>query len=234
MPSPKKHKKIREPMSALNKVKLIENHEPLVDVRKACPGTRVSRRCVPYLRETVADMVNNAQTLLPSGYTFWVRTALRTIEMQRDGYLNFYRALETEHPDWSYATLRRRTNQYFAPVDEKAPPGHTTGGAVDVGLITPSGRPAELTRPYEFWEGAATFIEGLTPAARRNRMTLYEAMMGAGFSNCEDEFWHYSYGDAAWAVRTGVDTCCYGLIEPPGEWLERRPDLKHKLNLNRR
>jgi D-alanyl-D-alanine dipeptidase len=36
-------------------------------------------------------------------------------------------------------------------------------------------------------------------------------MLGAGFSNCRDEWWHYSYGDAAWAVRTGRKTCVYGL-----------------------
>ena len=38
-------------------------------------------------------------------------------------------------------------------------------------------------------------------------------MIEAGFSNCRDEWWHYSYGDAGWAVRTGAPTCMYGLIE---------------------
>ncbi len=52
-------------------------------------------------------------------------------------------------------------------------------------------------------------------------MILVEAMLGAGFSNCRDEFWHYSYGDAAWAVRTGAPYCIYGLIELPPEWQKR-------------
>jgi D-alanyl-D-alanine dipeptidase len=47
-------------------------------------------------------------------------------------------------------------------------------------------------------------------------------MLSVGFSNCEDEYWHYSFGDAAWAVRTGADHCVYGLIEPPGPWRHRR------------
>ena len=37
-------------------------------------------------------------------------------------------------------------------------------------------------------------------------------MLNAGFSNCRDEWWHYSYGDAGWAVRFGLKECFYGLI----------------------
>jgi D-alanyl-D-alanine dipeptidase len=41
-------------------------------------------------------------------------------------------------------------------------------------------------------------------------------MLGVGFSNCRDEWWHYSYGDAGWAVRLGYSECIYGLarLEP--------------------
>ena len=45
-------------------------------------------------------------------------------------------------------------------------------------------------------------------------MILVDAMLGAGFSNCRDEWWHYSYGDAGWAVRMGFDECFYGIAEP--------------------
>jgi zinc D-Ala-D-Ala dipeptidase len=36
-------------------------------------------------------------------------------------------------------------------------------------------------------------------------------------SNCRDEYWHWSYGDSAWAVRVGAVEACYGLIEPPAD-----------------
>jgi D-alanyl-D-alanine dipeptidase len=219
----------REPISALNRVPLRERGEPLVDIRRECPGLRVSRRCMPFLRVTVAEMLNRAQASLPVGHSLWVRTALRTIEMQRDGYERRYGELQKQHPDWPHATLRRQTNRHFAPVDQRAPPGHCTGGAVDVWLLTASGRPAALASPFSMWEGAATWQQGLTPAAQANRAILYQAMIGAGFSNCEEEFWHYSYGDAAWAVRAGADHCIYGLALPPEKWRERRPDVQHKL-----
>ena len=221
-----KRPKTREPMSALNRVPLRETGEPLVDLRRHCRGVRVSRRCLPFLRFTVADMVNRAQALLPNGARLWVRTALRTLDMQRDSYANYLGYLRELHPRWSYAALRRATNRYFAPADEKAPPGHCTGGAVDVWLVRPGGRPVDLTSPFGQWEAPATFIEGLTPAAQANRLLLYETMVSAGFSNCEDEYWHYSYGDAAWAVRTGAAFCLYGLVEPPAPWRSRRPDRR--------
>ncbi|MGQ9732500.1 MAG: M15 family metallopeptidase [Candidatus Zipacnadales bacterium] len=218
--------RICEPIAALNRIRLEESGEPLVDIRRNCPHVRVSRRCIPFLRETVAKMVNRAQKLLPDGWRLWIRTALRTLDMQRDAYNRYFEQLACLHPDWDYATLRRMTNRYFAPVDQKAPPGHCTGGAVDVMLILPSGHPADLSSPFSQWEAPATFATGLTPRAAHNRTLLYKVMLTAGFSNCEAEYWHYSYGDAAWAVRTGADHCFYGLIEPPANWVNRRPDLR--------
>jgi D-alanyl-D-alanine dipeptidase len=221
-----KRLKTREPMRALNHVPLRESGEPLVDLRRHCPGIRISRRCMPFLRETVAGMLRRANAALPEGLRLWVRTALRTLDMQRDAYGSYFSRLQELHPDWGYATLRRATNRYFAPPDERAPPGHCTGGAVDVWVLLPSGKPLDLTSPFGPWEAPGTFVEGLSPRAHANRMLLHETMLSAGFSNCEEEYWHYSYGDAAWAVRTGAPACIYGLVEPPDAWLERRPDKR--------
>jgi len=66
-------------------------------------------------------------------------------------------------------------------------------------------------------------------------MLLVETMLEAGFSNCRDEWWHYSYGDAGWAVRTGRDSCIYGMIELDPSlydeqeklWLETFKDRKN-------
>lgn len=212
-------RKTREPMAALNRIPLRETGEPLVDLRRHCPGVRVSRKCIPFLRETVADMLNAAQASLDSSRRLWVRTALRTMAMQAEGYDGYFAMVKQVHPEWSHATLRRQTNRHFAPYDQKAPPGHCTGAAVDVWLLRPSGEPADLMSPYtDFWPAAYTFIDGLTPDAETGRATLYDAMTRAAFSNCEDEYWHYSYGDAAWAVRTGADHCRYGLVDAPKGW----------------
>jgi len=81
--------------------------------------------------------------------------------------------------------------------------------------------------PYVGWESAATATTGLSPEAAYNRRLLYDAMSGAGFSNCRDEWWHWSYGDSAWAVRVGAEAAIYGLIAPP-EGFSRVPNHTHR------
>jgi D-alanyl-D-alanine dipeptidase len=111
--------------------------------------------------------------------------------------------------------LRRTINRWVAPVDQKAPPGHCTGAAVDVYLVNGRNEPYDVTAPFSRFQSGPTYVLGLAPEALKNRMLLVETMLGVGFSNCRDEWWHYSYGDAGWAVRTGRKRCFYGLVELP-------------------
>ena len=210
-----------EPIAALNRVRILEyahpfaEREPLVDVRIYCPDVVFSEHICPYLRKTVADKVNQAQASLPSGYKLRAGSAMRTLAMQKHGWDNYHKRLREEHPQWPLSALRRATNKYFAPYDQKAPPGHCTGGAIDVGLLDADGNAMDLTSPTEGWQAAYTWSDLLSPEAKSNRMIMVEAMLGAGFSNCRDEFWHYSYGDSAWAVRVGERECPYGWTYPP-------------------
>jgi D-alanyl-D-alanine dipeptidase len=210
-----------EPIAALNRIKMLElsrpweEREPLVDIRTYCPEVVPVPRICPYLRRTAADKLNRAQDSLPPGYRLKVGTALRTLAMQKGGWDRYYERMRQEHPDWPLSALRRATNKYFAPYDQKAPPGHCTGGAVDVGLLDPEGKDVDLVAPTKGWEAAYTWSDLLSPEAKANRMLMVEAMLGAGYSNCRDEYWHYSYGDSAWAVRVGESECPYGWAHPP-------------------
>jgi D-alanyl-D-alanine dipeptidase len=212
-----------EPIAALNRVRITElaqpwlEREPLVDIRRECPRVDLTEYVCPYLRRTAAAMLNAAQDSLPAGYRLRVGTALRTLAMQRHGWDHYFQRMREEHPQWPLSALRRATNKYFAPYDQKAPPGHCTGGAVDVGLLGPDGEALDLTSPTKGWDGAYTWSDKLSSEAKANRMVMVEAMLGAGFSNCRDEFWHYSYGDSAWAVRVGESECPYGWTYPPVE-----------------
>jgi zinc D-Ala-D-Ala dipeptidase len=210
-----------EPIAALNRIKILElsrpwaEREPLVDIRDYCPDVVPVERICPYLRRTAADMLNRAQATLPSGYRLKVGTAARTLGMQKGGWDRYHERTRQEHPEWPLSAVRRATNKYFAPYDQKAPPGHCTGGAVDVGLLDPDGKDLDLIAPTKGWEAAYTWSDLLSPEAKANRMLMVEAMLGAGYSNCRDEYWHYSYGDSAWAVRVGESECPYGWVYPP-------------------
>ena len=210
-----------EPIAALNRVRILEyavpfvDREELVDVRTHCPGVQLSEHLCPFLRRTVADMLNAAQSALPAKHKLNVGTCLRTLSMQQRGWDNYNRKMRELHPEWPVSTLRRAVNKYFAPYDQPAPPGHCTGGAVDVGLLGPDGDPLDLLGPTEGWEAAYTWSDKIGDVAKANRMLMVEAMLNTGFSNCRDEYWHYSWGDSAWAVRTGVIECPYGWSHPP-------------------
>ncbi|MDR3707468.1 MAG: M15 family metallopeptidase [Capsulimonadaceae bacterium] len=216
-----------EPFHLINRIPIRDNGEPLVDLR----GRREARflnlapGCLPFVRESVLARLIRAQARLPWYVHIQISTALRTLDMQSRMYWSNFNRIQSEHPQWPLSAVRRACNKFFAPPDAKAPPGHCTGGAVDVALVDLTGRPLDVTSPFLRWDAAYTFVDGLTPEAHANRKMLYEAMTGAGFSNCRDEWWHYSYGDSAWAVRTGNPIACYGLIPPPASYshVPKRP-----------
>src|SRR5690349_11271658 len=102
-----------EPFHRLNRIPIHESGEPLVDIRFACPDVLLRPGCLPYLRPTVAAMLNRAQDALPTGYRFTVSTALRTLDMQARMYWRNYHRLKDEKPHWPTSALRRTTNKYF-------------------------------------------------------------------------------------------------------------------------
>lgn len=205
-----------EPIAALNRVKERDNGEPLVDLRKVAPRVKIFREAtIPYVRESVARMIKEAAASLPRGFYLSLTEGWRPLERQRLIYEFMTKSLLEVKPGLDYRTLRRTLNRWVAPVDQKAPPGHCTGAAVDVYLVDKDNEPYDVTSPFTRFASGPTYVFGLTPEAQKNRMLLVETMLGAGFSNCRDEWWHYSFGDAGWAVRTGRKTCIYGLIDLP-------------------
>jgi zinc D-Ala-D-Ala dipeptidase len=207
-----------EPVRALDKVHEFENGEPLVDLRVVAPSIKIVRsQTIPFCRETVASKAEAAGRLLPDGYQLGVTDAWRPLKRQIMIYEFMTRCAKEAYPDRDGPALQRTVNRWVAPPGRKAPPGHCTGAAIDVVLIGPDSEIVDVSAPYGRIQGGPTFIYGLEPHAQRHRFMLYEALIEAGFSNCRDEWWHYSYGDAGWAVRLGLTDCFYGLIEMPDD-----------------
>jgi D-alanyl-D-alanine dipeptidase len=178
-----------------------------------------------YVRQTVAEMAEQAARSLPDGWRLGVTDAWRPFERQAKIFAWMSGCVQEAFPGIGHAALRRKVCRWVAPVDQKAPPGHCTGAAIDVVLLGHDGEPADVTSPYSRLEGGPTYVFGLTEEARANRMLLVEAMLGAGFSNCRDEYWHYSFGDAGWAVRMGLNECRYGLALLDEHLWRRQQDI---------
>lgn len=209
-----------EPIKALNRIREVDQGEPLVDMRLACPSlVKMRDGTIPWCRRTVAEMAERAAQALPPRVKLGYSDAWRPFERQVAIYEWMWQKLEEARPGLPYAQKRRIVCKWVAPVDQPAPPGHCTGAALDVHLLDDEGQPLDVSSPFDRFSSAATYTFGLTDRALANRTTLVETMIEAGFSNCRDEYWHYSYGDAGWAVRTGRDTCVYGRAElDPAEW----------------
>jgi len=235
---------VPEPMAALNKVRIVENNEPLVDIRIACPKLTFApdagtpEGMTPFLRKTVAEMLNEASKRLPKDFHLYALSAWRDFERQKEIWWTHYDGHKKLHPNWPEASLRRAANKYAAPVDNAAPPGHCTGAAIDVVLQKSDGSFVDLIPlcgkdtsglhkgnvgdfgnllPDEVdnWTLGSTWTKKIDPVIRKNRMMLLETMLEVGFSNCRDEYWHYSYGDSGWAVRVGEKECPYGIAKLP-------------------
>jgi D-alanyl-D-alanine dipeptidase len=210
-----------EPIRALNRIVERENGEPLVDMADVCPSVRVIRpQVIPYVRRTVAEMCERASALLPKGYHLGLVEGWRPIERQQRIYDFMWGCAKEAFPNRDEIALRRTVCRWVAPTDQKAPPGHCTGAAVDVWLVDDEGEVIDVTAPFDRFHAAPTYSYGLSEDAQRNRTILVEAMLEVGFSNCRDEWWHYSYGDAGWAVRFAKPECFYGLARLQQELYE--------------
>ena len=203
-----------EPIHKLNLIREVENHEPLVDVREFSPSLKIIRpQVIPFVRLKVALMCEEAARSLPEGYFLGLVEGWRPIERQQRIYDHMWKCAKAVFPERNHASLRRTVCRFVAPTDQKAPPGHCTGAAVDVSLVDKEGETIDVNSPFDRFRAAPTYSFGLTDEAKRNRSILVDAMLSVGFSNCRDEWWHYSFGDAGWAVRTDEPECCYGLAE---------------------
>jgi zinc D-Ala-D-Ala dipeptidase len=208
----------REPLAVLNRIVIRENGEPLVEVTDGRHGIRVRPDRRIWLRKTVAEMVHRAQAGLPGGLHLYLLEGYRSLDRQRAMYEYWRGVWSAEHPDWPPNILTRYANRFIAPPDTKSPPGHSTGGAIDLSMVDDEGRELDFISPHGLKIGnAPTWWSDVSPEARANRRTLFEAMEAQGLKNYPQEWWHYSYGDSGWAVRQGRKTCSYGAVAaPPG------------------
>lgn len=190
-----------------------ENGEPLVDLRQACPELRFATQRPYYARRSVAERLAQAQAWLNAeqpGYILRIGDAYRSVEKQARFFRIMCRMVRILRPFWPETRVRAAADRYVAAPDALIPPPHTTGGAVDVGLIQPNGKRAYMGP----WRVAATRADyaKLTSEAQGNRARLAAAMQHAGFTNYPEEWWHWSYGDSIWALQTGHAFAIYGTV----------------------
>ncbi len=212
-----------EPLIKLRAVPIRENGEPLADPRALSPRIHFAAKHPkfenmarsPKVRRRIAEMLARAAESLPDDVDLTIIEGFRPLAQQRFMYEELKTEFAARHPEWSRATLHCVTNQMSAPPDDKCPPPHSTGGAVDLcPCDARTGELLDLVSPFVWDETSApTKTRGLTPDAQANRDLLVRTLEAAGLTNYAGEWWHWSYGDSGWALRVGAPAALYDRLE---------------------
>ncbi|MBD2678562.1 MULTISPECIES: M15 family metallopeptidase [Nostoc] len=109
-------------------------------------------------------------------------------------------------------------------LDEKTPPPHSTGAAVDVTLVDDTGEIVNMGSPIDEMSGRSHpdyYANKDDPQAEKyhaHRQLLQEVMLKADFQRNPKEWWHFSFGDQMWAwlnnqsQRVNPVTARYGRV----------------------
>jgi len=174
-----------------------------------------------YVRHEVYEMLQQAASYLPPGFRIRLWDAWRPLALQQELFDALSRQI-TERFDLARLDEAQRLaviSQYVSlPSDNRQnPPLHTTGGAVDVTLLDAAGNELDMGTPFDsFTPDSATAYFESHPCSghiRQNRRLLYYCMTRAGFENLPSEWWHYDYGDRAWAYYRGLPALYTGIFD---------------------
>jgi D-alanyl-D-alanine dipeptidase len=110
----------------------------------------------------------------------------------------------------------QETAKLVSPFIENIPT-HCTGAAIDISLFKiKNGKTLLLDMGksdviFGINTQHETFSTNITYQQRINRLLLLKTAINSGLVNYGYEWWHYSYGDKAWAYVKGEKTAIYGI-----------------------
>ena len=228
-------------MKPWNQIPIVDNNEKLISIPHeidfiephpylALGAPYKSRRRIWSLREGVVSRLvraNNYLQTIHKNYSLILYDSWRPIEVQ--AYM-FYLAFESECKKRGLKVQSNEMNYYpeiirevekfwaYPSFDEKCPPPHSTGGAIDLSIVDCSGNLIDMgckidtmdkSAYPEFYKGRSS-KDSIMWDDRRN--LLKQVMLKFGFVQHPNEWWHFSYGDQLWAWTNKTKNAMYGKI----------------------
>lgn len=200
-------------------IEIIESDEPLVDlsttdmmIEPAAFMRGYSKVETVFVRESVVAKLHEAQGALPAGYRFKVYDGFRTRDVQKKMYDETFALVKQNHPDWSDEQITEYTILFVAPADSDLLPPHVTGGAIDLTVIDAAENELDMGGAYGAIgdEVQRDFYKTSNPSIHKNRMMIYNAMKSVEMFSYSHEWWHYNFGNQAWAYELKKDFAFYG------------------------
>jgi D-alanyl-D-alanine dipeptidase len=211
-----------------HQIPIIECGEPLVEiplelfaVEYPHPyeklGAPYGKHSPYYLRKSVVDSLITAQNYLQMQYPDWriqIFDAYRPVAVQQ--FMVDYSFNEVlRQKGWTEVELSAiQLEQVWETVyeiwaapslDEKTPPPHSTGAAVDITLVDDMEQIVDMGSPIDEMSKRSLpdyYACSSQPDAQTyhtNRQLLCDVMLKAGFQRNPKEWWHFSLGDQMWA-----------------------------------
>ncbi len=176
------------------------NSQTMVNVAEVVPGIVIDLRYATENNFTGEQLYPEAICLLRAGAAERLARVQERLASRGLGLKIFdgYRPLSVQKKMWELVPDPR----YVA--DPKDGSRHNRGCAVDVTLVDSAGNELEMPTGYDdFSEAAHLDYQGGTPASRRNRNLLRQAMESEGFVALDTEWWHFDAPD--WQEHPIVD-----------------------------
>lgn len=182
-------------------------------------GAPYGDRSPYFLREGVLRRLLQAQTALQAeqpGWQLQIFDAYRPVAVQQfmvDYTFAQLTAAAGETPEAMSDDVRSHIHsevlKFWAvpSPNPKMPPPHSTGGAIDLTLVDASGETVDMGSPIDEISPRSYpnhFAQDPTPQAQKahhHRSLLARVMVGVGFCQHPNEWWHFSIGDQMWALQ---------------------------------
>lgn len=168
-----------------------------------------------YVREVIAEKLQRInQVLLSQNKSLIIISTWRSYKDQRCLLLDQIKLCIEQHPKKTHSQIDAIISHFVAPETQSM---HTTGGAVDA-LIFDN----ELNQILDFGTNDKSdinfgvlcypFHPDASIEARKNRKLLIDIFECEGFVVDPKAFWHFDYGNVAWAVEKQHDFAIFGPI----------------------
>ncbi|MEQ9063075.1 MAG: M15 family metallopeptidase [Vicingaceae bacterium] len=210
----------REIIELQPKIPIIENASPLVSLLESGldlifePSVKSDYQYL--VREELIEKIGNiAEALEEQDKTLIIRSGWRSFQHQRLLWEKKVAFLQKKEPERSLEEIHKTVSQYIAPFNKSM---HATGGAVDALIYdlntddvmdfgTNQGMKIDLNQecyPHH---------PGISEAAKASRKLLMSLFEQEDFVCDAQEYWHYDFGNANWAIGKNKKFAFYGIIK---------------------
>jgi predicted amino acid racemase len=212
--------KYRKHIQLLPTISIKEDHSSLISLKESGFNlmfeSSIQKDYKFRVREAVFDKIGRiSKRLDKEDKTLIIRSAWRSFEHQRLLWEERVDSLQKEYPKKQIEEIEELVSYFIAPPSKSL---HSTGGAVDALIYdlkndcvmrfgTNDGLKISLNDkcyPYHPY---------ITPEAKNNRKLLIGLFEEEDFEVDIKEYWHFDYGNAAWAIEKGKEQAIYGIIE---------------------